>query len=237
MNYPHPLHMAAAIGKRPGVIRELVMMFGVNKLDNSCRTPLMFAALGNNKGSTCSSLLKCSADVNAQDVSGLTALHVACYHGNVSAAGILIANQASVASKDNKVESSLQTIWGDHYLFTFLLFVYFILVVYLFLFTCLLLASMFLFTCSIVCFFNLFTCSLFVNLLIVCLLVCCLFVCLYVHSGPYGTTLEYNTSRHGLFGATPSVSMSQKDVFETSHFVLSREVVLLQIVLYREVSW
>lgn len=106
VNYPHPLHMAAAIGKRPGVIRELVMMFGVNKLDNSCRTPLMFAALGNNKSSSCNTLLGCSADVNAQDSSGLTALHVACYHGNVSAASILLSHQASVASTDNKVCSS-----------------------------------------------------------------------------------------------------------------------------------
>lgn len=95
--------MAAAIGKSPGVIRELVMMFGVNKLDNSQRTPLMFAALGNNKSSTCSTLLKCSADVDLQDTSGLTALHVACYHGNKSAARILLANKASIAIKDKIV--------------------------------------------------------------------------------------------------------------------------------------
>ncbi len=95
--------MAAAIGKSPGVIRELVMMFGVDKLDNSHRTPLMFAALGNNKRSSCQTLIKCSADVNKQDSSGLTALHVACYHGNKSAASILLANKASIAEKDNAV--------------------------------------------------------------------------------------------------------------------------------------
>ena len=95
--------MAAAIGKSPGVIRELIMMFGVNKLDNNNRTPLMFAALGNNKGSSCTTLLKCMAEVNRQDASGLTALHVACYHGNRSAASILLSNKASIAIRDNTV--------------------------------------------------------------------------------------------------------------------------------------
>ena len=47
VNYPHPLHMAVAVGKHPGVIRNLVMMFGVDKCDEFGRTPLMFAALGN----------------------------------------------------------------------------------------------------------------------------------------------------------------------------------------------
>ena len=45
--YPHPLHMAVAIGKHPGVIKNLVMMFGVDKCDEYNRTPLMFAAKGN----------------------------------------------------------------------------------------------------------------------------------------------------------------------------------------------
>ena len=102
--------MAAAMGNRPGVLRELIMMFGVNKLDNSRRTPLMFAALGNNKGSTCSTLLKCSADVDSQDTSGLTALHVACYHGNVSAAGTLLTYHASVDIRDNKVQFLAATV-------------------------------------------------------------------------------------------------------------------------------
>ena len=46
-DYPHPLHMAVAIGKSPGVIKNLVMMFGVDQTDDQGRTPLMFAALGN----------------------------------------------------------------------------------------------------------------------------------------------------------------------------------------------
>ena len=108
MNYPHPLHMAAAIGKSPGVIRELVMMFGVNKLDTSSRTPLMFAALGNNKSSSCATLLRCSAEVDLQDISGLTALHVACYHGNKSAASILLSNKASIATRDKLVSFKKQ---------------------------------------------------------------------------------------------------------------------------------
>lgn len=39
--------MAVAIGKHPGVIRNLVMMFGVDKCDDYNRTPLMFAAKEN----------------------------------------------------------------------------------------------------------------------------------------------------------------------------------------------
>ncbi len=46
-DYPHPLHMGVAIGKSAGVIRSLVMMFGVDKRDEQGRTPLMFAALAN----------------------------------------------------------------------------------------------------------------------------------------------------------------------------------------------
>lgn len=82
--------MAVAIGKSPGVIRELVMMFGVDKLDDFKRTPLMFAALGNNKKASCSTLIDCGADINHRDIRGLTALHVACYHGNRAAANVLL---------------------------------------------------------------------------------------------------------------------------------------------------
>ena len=46
-DYPHPLHFAAAIGKEPGVIKNLVNWFGVNVVDEKDRTPLMFAAVGN----------------------------------------------------------------------------------------------------------------------------------------------------------------------------------------------
>ena len=95
--------MAAAIGKSPGVIRELIMMFGVNKMDNHNRTPLMFAALGNNKESSCRTLINCSADVDLQDTSGLTALHVACYHGSKSAASVLLSSGASIGISDNMV--------------------------------------------------------------------------------------------------------------------------------------
>lgn len=46
-DYPHPLHFAAAIGKEPGVIKNLVNWYGVNVFDERFRTPLMFAAVGN----------------------------------------------------------------------------------------------------------------------------------------------------------------------------------------------
>ncbi len=84
-------------------MRELVMMFGVNKEDDYKRTPLMFAALGNNRRSSVSTLLECGADVNRQDVSGLTALHVACYHGNKAAANVLLNKGAVIDILDAKV--------------------------------------------------------------------------------------------------------------------------------------
>ncbi len=102
-NYPHPLHMAVAIGKSSGVVRQLVMMFGVNKRDEYNRTPLMFAALGNNKSSSCSTLIDCGAEIDRQDICGLTALHVACYHGNKAAASVLLNRKASVCVFDNTV--------------------------------------------------------------------------------------------------------------------------------------
>ena len=95
--------MAVAIGKSSGVVRQLVMMFGVNKKDEYNRTPLMFAALGNNKSSSCSTLIDCGAEVDQQDICGLTALHVACYHGNKAAASVLLNRKASVCIFDNTV--------------------------------------------------------------------------------------------------------------------------------------
>lgn len=94
--------MAVAIGKSPGVIRQLVMMFGVNKRDEYKRTPLMFAALGN-RSSSCSTLIECGAEIDRQDICGLTALHVACYHGNKAATNILLRKGASVCLFDNTV--------------------------------------------------------------------------------------------------------------------------------------
>lgn len=95
--------MAVAVGKSPGVVRQLVMMFGVNKRDEYNRTPLMFAALGNNKNSSCRTLIECGAEADRQDICGLTALHVACYHGNKAAASVLLGKQASVCLFDNTV--------------------------------------------------------------------------------------------------------------------------------------
>ena len=108
VDYPHPLHEAVAIGRTSGVVRELVLMFGVNKLDDSNRTPLMFAALGNNRKSSCSMLIDCGADLNLQDVNGLTALHVACYHGHKSATNILLSKGAVPDILDAKVRLEMQ---------------------------------------------------------------------------------------------------------------------------------
>ncbi len=102
-DYPHPLHMAASVGKSPGVMRELMMMFGVDKRDHKNRTPLMFAALSNNKNSCCMTLLKTNAKVHLKDDNGFTALHIACYNGNRSALTVLLSYKANVAAEDNQV--------------------------------------------------------------------------------------------------------------------------------------
>lgn len=117
--------MAAATGKRSGVLKNLIMMFGVDAQDECGRTPLMFAALGNKvrcsvpqyacsvatlpcpQRTCCSTILECSAEVDNQDHSGLTALHVACYHGSKDALGVLLAKHASLTIFDRMVGISI----------------------------------------------------------------------------------------------------------------------------------
>ena len=52
---------------------------------------------------SCSTLIDCGADLNASDASGLTALHVACYHGAREAARVLLSKKASVTKTDKMV--------------------------------------------------------------------------------------------------------------------------------------
>lgn len=53
--------------------------------------------------SSCTALIDCGADVNRQDSSGLTALHVACYHGNKEATNVLLSKRAAVDIRDKMV--------------------------------------------------------------------------------------------------------------------------------------
>ena len=53
--------------------------------------------------SSCITLIECGADVNHCDSTGLTALHVACYHGNREVLGALLSKKASVDIKDKLV--------------------------------------------------------------------------------------------------------------------------------------
>ena len=99
--------MASCLGKSPGVLRELIMMFGVDKRDNKDRTPLMFAALGNIKNSCCLTLIKSNATVDLQDDNDFTALHIACCNGNKSAVNVLLANKASLSLEDKQVGISI----------------------------------------------------------------------------------------------------------------------------------
>ena len=50
-----------------------------------------------------STLIDCGAVVDKQDDSGLTALHVACYHGAKEATRVLLSKKASVATTDKMV--------------------------------------------------------------------------------------------------------------------------------------
>ena len=56
------------------------------------------------KRASCSTLVECGAVCDKQDNSGLTALHVACYHGAKEATRVLLAKKASVATADKMVE-------------------------------------------------------------------------------------------------------------------------------------
>ena len=53
--------------------------------------------------SSVSALVDCGAEVNHRDSSGLTAIHVACYHGNKRALTALLNKQASVIITDKLV--------------------------------------------------------------------------------------------------------------------------------------
>ena len=52
---------------------------------------------------SCSTLIDCGANCDVQDKSGLTALHVACYHGAKEATRVLLNKKASVVTVDRMV--------------------------------------------------------------------------------------------------------------------------------------
>ena len=95
--------MAASVGKSPGVLKELIAMFGVDKRDSKNRTPLMFSALNIYRANCCMSLLKANAKTQLQDDNGFTAVHIACYNGNRSALNALLSYKASLFKSDNLV--------------------------------------------------------------------------------------------------------------------------------------
>ncbi|XP_019853211.1 PREDICTED: uncharacterized protein LOC109582743 isoform X2 [Amphimedon queenslandica] len=104
-DYPHPLHYQAATKNDAGVIKHLIHWYGVDQLDDRHRTPLMFAALGN-KATSCRTLLEYGSVPDNRDKSGLTAVHIACYHGHKEALAVLASKGANVAIKDKMLHSA-----------------------------------------------------------------------------------------------------------------------------------
>jgi len=72
----------------------------VDSVDINGRTPLMFAAASNN-ADACSALVEAGAALNATDLDGCTALHIAYMYGSSSAIAFLEANGADSDALNN----------------------------------------------------------------------------------------------------------------------------------------
>ena len=95
-----PLHLAAGRGDVSG-IRQLVQDYGVENLDSSGRTPLMYAVIGN-KAKACKALVKANANINARDDIGNTSLIWAACRGAANSLKELLKMGADVAATDNE---------------------------------------------------------------------------------------------------------------------------------------
>ena len=103
--FKSPLHLAAGRGDIAG-IRQLVQDYGVENLDSSGRTPLMYAVIGN-KGKACKVLVKCSADINARDDLGNTPLVWAACRGASASLKELLKMGADVSATDNEGRTAM----------------------------------------------------------------------------------------------------------------------------------
>jgi ankyrin repeat protein len=100
-----PLHVAAGKGDI-GAMRQLVADFGVENMDSSGRTPLMYSVIGN-RGKACKLLVKFGADINARDDQGNTPLIWACCRGTRDSLKELLKMGAEVASIDNEGRTAI----------------------------------------------------------------------------------------------------------------------------------
>eukprot|EP00117_Sycon_ciliatum_P010996 scpid10003/ scgid12652/ Inversin len=85
----HPFHAACGLGKEAGMLRNLVLMFGIEHCDRQQHTPLMFAILSD-KPACITCLLECAAEPTKYDGDGYTALHHATRLGHYRSAATIL---------------------------------------------------------------------------------------------------------------------------------------------------
>ncbi|KAI6649683.1 Transcription factor inhibitor ECI-6 [Oopsacas minuta] len=96
----HPLFENCRSGCRMGVLKNLVLTFGVNFEDEQKRTAIFYAA-ASDQGRIGIELIRSHANVNHIDKSGLTPLLVAAQLGHVSFMSMLLNHGADVTLFDN----------------------------------------------------------------------------------------------------------------------------------------
>ena len=95
----HPLFENCRDGCRTGVLRNLVMSFGVNFEDEKKRTGLFYAA-ASDQGRVGQELINSHANVNHIDSSHTSPLLVAVEHGHISFMSMLLSHNADVTHFD-----------------------------------------------------------------------------------------------------------------------------------------
>ena len=106
-----PLHCAAYTG-RPEVVRLLAPIANVNKLDNSARTPLHWAA---ERGyfEVTRELLAHGARVNIEDMYGMTPLKYALFWGFDNIIGMLEETARAEEEGDDEDEGCFELVEGE----------------------------------------------------------------------------------------------------------------------------
>ncbi|MBS2040152.1 ankyrin repeat domain-containing protein [bacterium] len=96
----HPLHVAAAWGKRESLLELLDAGADLNARDPRGWTPLFWCAFAG-KTKLMEALIKRGADVNLRDDHGRTPLHVAAEAGHLSTVAALVGSGARLTAKES----------------------------------------------------------------------------------------------------------------------------------------